>query len=203
MATAYVQLFSISPFLSLTLPLRRSVFVNTVLIQWAFKIKSDPSSPIDELAFTESANTHPMPFKVIFEPRVTKTLEGVRDLMEDYGAWRFGYFEDGDFEGEGIFGWIFVRVYASHGSAHASYYFICSICIISVTYIAHSIQKFFNATSEIQRWIRGFILSEASGGFLYDLIIATPSTSLYTRICWCHSYDMSTTKDIVPVRTYT
>ncbi|KIM47190.1 hypothetical protein M413DRAFT_440696 [Hebeloma cylindrosporum] len=62
-----------------------SVFVNTVLIQWAFKIKKDPTSPIDELAFTESANTHPMPFKVIFEPRVTKTMEGVRELMEDYG----------------------------------------------------------------------------------------------------------------------
>ena len=55
-------------------------------MQWAFKIKSDPSSPIDELAFTESANTHPMPFKVIFEPRVTRTLEGVRELMEDYGV---------------------------------------------------------------------------------------------------------------------
>jgi len=65
---------------------RRSVFVNTVLIQWAFKIKSDPSSPIDELAFTESANAHPMPFKVIFEPRVARTLEGVRELMEDYGV---------------------------------------------------------------------------------------------------------------------
>ena len=64
----------------------RSVFINTVLMQWAFKIKSDPSSPIDELAFTESANTHPMPFKVIFEPRVTRTLEGVRELMEDYGV---------------------------------------------------------------------------------------------------------------------
>jgi len=63
----------------------RSVFINTVLVQWAFKIKTDPSSPIDELAFTESANTHPLPFKVIFEPRITKTLEGVRELMEDYG----------------------------------------------------------------------------------------------------------------------
>lgn len=88
MATAYVQLFSISSLLPLTyvLPLCRSVFLNTVLIQWAFKIKPDPSSPIDEWAFTESANTHPMPFKVIFEPRLTRTLEGVRELMEDYGV---------------------------------------------------------------------------------------------------------------------
>ncbi|KAF8148666.1 cytochrome P450 [Crassisporium funariophilum] len=62
-----------------------SVFVNTALIQWAFTVKKDPSSPIDELAFTESANTHPLPFKVFFEPRAASTLEGVRDLMEDYG----------------------------------------------------------------------------------------------------------------------
>ncbi|KAF9456168.1 cytochrome P450 [Collybia nuda] len=63
-----------------------SVYINTALIQWAFTIKKDPSSPIDEWAFTESANTHPMPFKVFFEPRAAKTLEGIRDLMEDYGT---------------------------------------------------------------------------------------------------------------------
>ncbi|KAF8956228.1 cytochrome P450 [Flammula alnicola] len=62
-----------------------SVFINTALVQWAFNVKADPSSPIDELAFTESANTHPLPFKVFFEPRVAKTVEGVRDMMEDYG----------------------------------------------------------------------------------------------------------------------
>ncbi|KAJ2917541.1 hypothetical protein MD484_g2847, partial [Candolleomyces efflorescens] len=62
-----------------------SVFINTALTQWAFNIKADPTSPIDQLAFTESANTHPLPFKVIFEPRAAKTMEGVRDLIEDYG----------------------------------------------------------------------------------------------------------------------
>ncbi|KDR69933.1 hypothetical protein GALMADRAFT_255243 [Galerina marginata CBS 339.88] len=62
-----------------------SVFVNSALIHWAFTVKRDPTSPIDEYAFTESANTHPLPFKVIFEPRVAPTLEGVRELMEDYG----------------------------------------------------------------------------------------------------------------------
>jgi cytochrome P450 len=61
-----------------------SVFVNTALIQWAFKVKADPNSPIDELAFTESANTHPLPFKVFFEPRAAKSLDGVKELMEDY-----------------------------------------------------------------------------------------------------------------------
>ncbi|RXW20920.1 hypothetical protein EST38_g4940 [Candolleomyces aberdarensis] len=62
-----------------------SVFINTALTQWAFNIKADPNAPIDPLAFTESANTHPLPFKVIFEPRAAKTMEGVRDLIEDYG----------------------------------------------------------------------------------------------------------------------
>ncbi|KAJ2933262.1 hypothetical protein H1R20_g3820, partial [Candolleomyces eurysporus] len=62
-----------------------SVFINTALTQWAFNIKADSNAPIDPLAFTESANTHPLPFKVIFEPRAAKTMEGVRDLIEDYG----------------------------------------------------------------------------------------------------------------------
>ena len=62
-----------------------SVFVNTALIQWAFNVESDRSAPIDDLAFTESANTHPLPFKVIFEPRAAKSVEGVRELIEEYG----------------------------------------------------------------------------------------------------------------------
>jgi len=48
----------------------RSVFLNTALLFWSFKIKADPESPIDQWAFTESISTHPLPFKVIFEPRV-------------------------------------------------------------------------------------------------------------------------------------
>lgn len=48
----------------------RSVFLNTALILWSFKVKEDPKSPIDEWAFTESINTYPLPFKAIFEPRI-------------------------------------------------------------------------------------------------------------------------------------
>ncbi|KAH6903412.1 cytochrome P450 [Coprinopsis sp. MPI-PUGE-AT-0042] len=62
-----------------------SVFLNTALTHWAFDILPDPKNPIDELAFTESANTHPLPFHVFFEPRAADTLDGVRDLFEDYG----------------------------------------------------------------------------------------------------------------------
>ncbi|KAF8063208.1 cytochrome P450 [Lyophyllum atratum] len=62
-----------------------SVLLNTALIQWAFTIYSDPKHPIDDLAFNQSANTHPLPFKVRFEPRAAPTQEGIRDMMEDYG----------------------------------------------------------------------------------------------------------------------
>ena len=64
-----------------------SVFLNTALLQWAFTIRADPKHPIDELAFTESANAHPKPFKVVFEPRVGGgSVEGLRELMEEYGV---------------------------------------------------------------------------------------------------------------------
>lgn len=66
-----------------------SVFLNTALLQWAFTMskypKGEKGAEIDEWAFTESANTHPMPFRVRFEARAAKTREGVRELMEEYG----------------------------------------------------------------------------------------------------------------------
>jgi hypothetical protein len=63
----------------------RSAFLNIALIQWAFKVKKDPKFPIDKLAFTESANTHPLPFKVIFEPKVAKSFDGIKELLDSYG----------------------------------------------------------------------------------------------------------------------
>lgn len=64
---------------------RSSVFINTALAHWAFRMSSDPSYPIDTLAFTESANTHPLPFKVVFEPRFS-TTNGLRELLDDYAS---------------------------------------------------------------------------------------------------------------------
>ena len=61
----------------------RSVFLNTALLFWAFNIKADPKSPIDEWAFTESANTHPLKFDVILEPRA-KDTDSLKDLLVDY-----------------------------------------------------------------------------------------------------------------------
>lgn len=81
MATAYV--LSAHPIPSLIFQ-RSVVFLNTALIQWAFKISQDPKAPIDNLAFTNSASIQPLPFKVNFEPRL-KTKQGLEELMEGYG----------------------------------------------------------------------------------------------------------------------
>lgn len=59
--------------------------LNTALIQWSFTVRADPKHPIDELAFTESANAHPKKFHVFFEPRVEGGKDGVREAFEGYG----------------------------------------------------------------------------------------------------------------------
>jgi len=48
----------------------KSLFINTALLLWAFKISQDSQKPIDTMAFTNTANTHPLPFSVRFEPRL-------------------------------------------------------------------------------------------------------------------------------------
>jgi hypothetical protein len=50
-----------------------STFINTVLTLWAFRVSEDPEHPIDTLAFTESANAHPLPFKVGVTPLLCTT----------------------------------------------------------------------------------------------------------------------------------
>ncbi|KAF7289950.1 Cytochrome P450 [Mycena indigotica] len=47
----------------------RSLFINTALLLWAFRISEDEKQPIDTMAFTNTANMHPLPFAVCFEPR--------------------------------------------------------------------------------------------------------------------------------------
>ncbi|KJA15544.1 hypothetical protein HYPSUDRAFT_194208 [Hypholoma sublateritium FD-334 SS-4] len=61
-----------------------SVFLNTALMLWAFMITEDKEHPIDDLAFTPSANTHPLPFSVQFAPRAAPTMGSVRELLEEY-----------------------------------------------------------------------------------------------------------------------
>jgi hypothetical protein len=107
MATAWV-LWSPYPLkTSLSKFFNSSVFVNTALIQWAFNVKPDSSAPIDDLAFTESANTHPLPFKVIFEPRAAKSMEGIRELIEEYGLWNLFIFGTNLSHIFGVFGFNF------------------------------------------------------------------------------------------------
>ncbi|KDQ65052.1 hypothetical protein JAAARDRAFT_146391, partial [Jaapia argillacea MUCL 33604] len=48
----------------------RSLFINTALLLWAFTISQNPAKPIDTLAFTNTANVHPLPFEAKFEPRI-------------------------------------------------------------------------------------------------------------------------------------
>nr|GAT43916.1 cytochrome P450 [Mycena chlorophos] len=47
----------------------KSLFINTALLLWAFRIAQDEKHPIDTMAFTNTANMHPLPFEVCFEPR--------------------------------------------------------------------------------------------------------------------------------------
>lgn len=61
-----------------------SVLLNTALIQWAFNVRKDPKHPIDELAFTESANAHPEMFHVLFEPRIKGGVTSLREAMAEY-----------------------------------------------------------------------------------------------------------------------
>lgn len=62
----------------------RSLFLSFALLFWSFQIKENAKCPIDEWSFTDGGNAHPKPFKVIFEPRISSSLEEVKALYEDY-----------------------------------------------------------------------------------------------------------------------
>lgn len=62
----------------------RSVFINTALLLWAFKISQVPSAPIDTLAFKDAMNAHPLPFQVHFQTRLHKPVE-LETIMRSYG----------------------------------------------------------------------------------------------------------------------
>ena len=53
-----------------------SVFVNAAALMWAFDISEPADSPgnavpIDTLRMSNTANSHPLPFKVVFKSRVS------------------------------------------------------------------------------------------------------------------------------------
>ncbi|KAJ7627632.1 cytochrome P450 [Mycena polygramma] len=59
----------------------KSLFINTALLLWAFRISQDSNKPIDTLAFTNTANTHPLPFSVCFEPR--RDVKEMEQLLKE------------------------------------------------------------------------------------------------------------------------
>ncbi|KAE9405427.1 cytochrome P450 [Gymnopus androsaceus JB14] len=70
-----------------------SIFLNLALVLWAFNLTPDAKNPIDTYAFTESANAQPLPFNIVFTPRVSvkpedeeaKGWEVLKEVFETYG----------------------------------------------------------------------------------------------------------------------
>lgn len=50
----------------------RSVFINTAFVLWAFRVSENPAAPIDSFAFSDTANIHALPFKLVFEDRLPR-----------------------------------------------------------------------------------------------------------------------------------
>lgn len=62
----------------------RSIFINAVLLLWAFKITEDPENPIDQAGFVDGVIAHPKPFAVRFQPRFGDEAS-LRSVMAKYG----------------------------------------------------------------------------------------------------------------------
>ncbi|KAG1894747.1 cytochrome P450 [Suillus fuscotomentosus] len=56
----------------------RSVFINTALILWAFRLSENPAAKINTLAFSDTANIHAAPFEICLEKRIDENV--VREL---------------------------------------------------------------------------------------------------------------------------
>ena len=59
-----------------------SLFINTALLLWAFNIREDPKAPLDSMNFTDTLNVRPLPFKMIFEPRMP--ANEIQELIESH-----------------------------------------------------------------------------------------------------------------------
>ncbi|KAG1724531.1 cytochrome P450 [Suillus lakei] len=56
----------------------RSVFINTALILWAFRLSENPAAKIDTFAFSDTPNIHAAPFEICFEKRMDESV--IREL---------------------------------------------------------------------------------------------------------------------------
>ncbi|KAG0696782.1 cytochrome P450 [Suillus ampliporus] len=52
----------------------RSVFINTALILWAFRLSENPVAKIDTFAFSDTPSTHAAPFEICVEKRVDERV---------------------------------------------------------------------------------------------------------------------------------
>ncbi|KAG2131611.1 cytochrome P450 [Suillus bovinus] len=56
----------------------RSLFINTALILWAFRLSENPAAKIDPFAFSDTANIYAAPFEICLEKRINENL--IREL---------------------------------------------------------------------------------------------------------------------------
>ncbi|KAG1798587.1 cytochrome P450 [Suillus plorans] len=56
----------------------RSIFINTALILWAFRLSENPAAKIDTLAFSDTATIHAAPFELCLEKRIDENV--IREL---------------------------------------------------------------------------------------------------------------------------
>jgi len=61
----------------------RSIFINTALLLWSFRITQDPNSPIDDTGFVDGVIAHPKPFDACFAPRIADEAH-LRGVMAKY-----------------------------------------------------------------------------------------------------------------------
>ncbi|KAG2029824.1 cytochrome P450 [Suillus americanus] len=52
----------------------RSIFFNTALILWAFRLSENPAAKIDTLTVSDAATIHAAPFEICFEKRIDEDL---------------------------------------------------------------------------------------------------------------------------------
>ena len=58
------------------------MFINTALVLWAFDVQEVREAPIDGMALADGATIHPLPFKVVFKPR----MENLKAMIESYAG---------------------------------------------------------------------------------------------------------------------
>ncbi|KIJ67571.1 hypothetical protein HYDPIDRAFT_174012 [Hydnomerulius pinastri MD-312] len=60
----------------------RSVFINTLLILWSFRLSLDTSKPVNDMAFMMGIMPNVQPCTINFEPRISR--EKLNDMMQQY-----------------------------------------------------------------------------------------------------------------------